>query len=121
MEPKKLDDSQLKLIRDVTEGDQDLFTGPETNRRGYRTYVFDLLGHIAALEVEHTATMQQVVKDAWKNGDAVSQFIDEQTDRIEALEAEVERKAGYAAFLYSCAKSGEQPETYEWYLNKANG
>lgn len=89
---KKLDASQLKLIWDVTEGDQDMYLDPQGPRVVYRRYIFDLLGHVAALEAEHTATMQQVVKDAYTNGAAVGKFIKEQTDRIEALEAELEQE-----------------------------
>lgn len=91
METKKLDDRQLKLIRDVTEGDQDMHLDPQGPRVVYRRYIFGLLGHVDALEAEHAATMQRVVKDAYTNGAAVGQFIKEQTDRIEALEKTIRK------------------------------
>jgi len=79
-----------------------------------------LLDHIDAMEAEYRAGMQRAIDDAFRQAEATSAFMNEQTARIGELEQEVERKAGYAAFLYSCAKCGEQPETYEWYLNRNN-
>ncbi len=40
-------------------------------------------------------------------------------DEIARLNAALERAHGYAAFLYACAKAGEQPQTYAWYLEKS--
>ncbi len=37
---------------------------------------------------------------------------------IERLRTEVEQLHNYAGFLRSCAKSGEQPESLEWFLER---
>lgn len=95
----------------------------------------ELFAYIAALEAENAALRQWA--RAWKLSAKIFRnlYRDEgefrmgdyhehqaELKQIEAenaaLEAECERKAGYAAFLYSCAKCGEQPEMYEWYLEK---
>ena len=38
---------------------------------------------------------------------------------IERLSATARMLGGYAAFLNSCALSGELPETFEWYVAKS--
>lgn len=112
-QPKKLSEQELASIRKtLTYASWEAIFADKHN----------LEAHIDAITAEHKAELEaaaaQAREDADRVGAARIAFEDEQQKRIEEAEAENERLGGYTAFLYSCAKSGEQPETYEWYLEK---
>ena len=139
-EPKKLTDQELMASREYQEqainhlqglavgerfrtsipaqdSDSDVVIG---NGLHSMTSLFNHIDAIAQSAAEHEAAMTRAREDADRVGAARIEFEGEQQKRIEALEAELERLGGYSAFLRSCALSGEQPETYEWYLNRNN-
>lgn len=70
IEKKRLEEFQLKLIHDVTSQDLEAYFGPEINRQVYRGYVFDLLGHIAALKANFDLVSENATLDALREIDA---------------------------------------------------
>ena len=86
-----------------------------------------LLDHIKAESAAYKAWMQRAAGDAYENGLAVGDFIQKQAAEIEELKARIEAQeagmeliSGYSAFLEVCARSGEQPSTFEEYLKDAS-